>query len=312
MVRREVRGDVEDRAVRGPSRRSIGHRVRRTPRSCRLIPWTRAFGPSPIRVQEARAGSRTARSTLIWEIPARIPPVDGEVPLDAHSRHLPILRRDRPHPGRALGGAMPVPEMRHPRRRAAGGGADFPASEGFLPLDLDLGEGLPLSPQRPPAPGGGEGSCRPPSSCPPPAWPSLCSASWPSSWASDSPGGPSRRPTSARPAPRDRPLPSPSVESPGPPRKVQTGEPNEGRARVASPRDCRLARGAAGHRGPVDELREMLGNAAGGEDEPNSSVGSRGSRDSLGSWIGRRPILCGRGPRGRPPGIRSGRSWPGT
>ena len=31
MVRREMRGDVEDRAVRGPSRRSIGHRVRRMP-----------------------------------------------------------------------------------------------------------------------------------------------------------------------------------------------------------------------------------------------------------------------------------------
>jgi hypothetical protein len=34
--------------------------------------WTRAFGPSPIRVQEARAGSPTARSTLIWEIPDEI------------------------------------------------------------------------------------------------------------------------------------------------------------------------------------------------------------------------------------------------
>ena len=72
MVRREVRGDVEDRAVRGPSRRSIGHPARRTPRSRRLIPWTRAFGPSPIRVQEARARSRTARSTLIWEIPGQV------------------------------------------------------------------------------------------------------------------------------------------------------------------------------------------------------------------------------------------------
>ena len=68
MVHREVRGDVEDLAMRGPSRRSTGHRVRRTPQSCRLIPWTRAFGPSPIRVQEARAGFPTARSTLIWEI----------------------------------------------------------------------------------------------------------------------------------------------------------------------------------------------------------------------------------------------------
>jgi hypothetical protein len=69
MVRREVRGDVEDRAVRGPSRRSMGHRVRRTPQFCQPIPWTRGFGSSPIRVQEARAGSPTARSTLIWEIP---------------------------------------------------------------------------------------------------------------------------------------------------------------------------------------------------------------------------------------------------
>src|SRR5512135_108933 len=72
MVRREVRGEVEDRGVRGPSRRSIGHRACRTPRSCRLIPWTRAFGPSPIGVQEARARSRPARSALIWEIPAKV------------------------------------------------------------------------------------------------------------------------------------------------------------------------------------------------------------------------------------------------
>ncbi len=69
MVRREVRGDVEDRALRGPSRRSMGRRVRRTPQFCQPIPWTRAFGPSPIPVQEAWAGSPTARSTLIWEIP---------------------------------------------------------------------------------------------------------------------------------------------------------------------------------------------------------------------------------------------------
>ena len=37
-----------------------------------IIPWTRAFGPSPIRVQEARARSQTARSTLIWGIPVQI------------------------------------------------------------------------------------------------------------------------------------------------------------------------------------------------------------------------------------------------
>ena len=69
MVRREVRGEVEERGVRGPSRRSIEHRARRTPRSCRPIPWTWSFGPSPIGVQMARARSRTARSALIWEIP---------------------------------------------------------------------------------------------------------------------------------------------------------------------------------------------------------------------------------------------------
>jgi hypothetical protein len=57
MVRREVRGDVEDRGVQDPSRCSIGYRVRRMPQSCRLNLWTRVFGPSPIRVQEARAGS---------------------------------------------------------------------------------------------------------------------------------------------------------------------------------------------------------------------------------------------------------------
>jgi len=71
MVRHEVRGDVEDRGVQGPSTRSIGHRARRTPRACRPIPRTRAFGPSPIGVQEARARSRRARSVLIWEIPAQ-------------------------------------------------------------------------------------------------------------------------------------------------------------------------------------------------------------------------------------------------
>ena len=37
-----------------------------------IIPWTRAFGPRPIRVQESRARSRTTRSTLIWEIPVKI------------------------------------------------------------------------------------------------------------------------------------------------------------------------------------------------------------------------------------------------
>src|SRR5262249_50959984 len=34
-----------------------------------MIPWTRAFGPRPMRVQKARARSGTARSTFIWEIP---------------------------------------------------------------------------------------------------------------------------------------------------------------------------------------------------------------------------------------------------
>ena len=71
MVRREVWGEVQDWGVRVPLRRSVGHRVRRTPRSCRLTPWTRAFGPSPIGVQEPWARSRTARSALIWEIPVK-------------------------------------------------------------------------------------------------------------------------------------------------------------------------------------------------------------------------------------------------
>ena len=69
MVRREVRRDVEDRSVGGPSGRSIEHPARRTPRSLRLIPSTRAFGPSLISVQETRARLRTARSTPIWGIP---------------------------------------------------------------------------------------------------------------------------------------------------------------------------------------------------------------------------------------------------
>ena len=42
-----------------------------------LIPWTPAFGPSPIRVRETRARSRTARSTLIWEIPGRTTRADA-------------------------------------------------------------------------------------------------------------------------------------------------------------------------------------------------------------------------------------------
>jgi hypothetical protein len=60
MVRREVRGEVENSGVRGPSRRSIGYRVRRTLRFCQLNPWTRAFGQSPIGIQEVRDGTVSA------------------------------------------------------------------------------------------------------------------------------------------------------------------------------------------------------------------------------------------------------------
>jgi hypothetical protein len=41
MVRREVRGEIEDRGVRGPSRRSIGHRPARRPEPADLILDTR-------------------------------------------------------------------------------------------------------------------------------------------------------------------------------------------------------------------------------------------------------------------------------
>src|SRR5947209_14350608 len=67
-VRLEMRGEVADRGVRGPSGRSIGHRTRWTPRSCPRTPLTPAFGRRTIGVQEVRARSRTARSALIWEI----------------------------------------------------------------------------------------------------------------------------------------------------------------------------------------------------------------------------------------------------
>src|SRR4029077_11874876 len=70
MVRRVVWGEVQDWGVRVPLRRSVGHRARRTPRSCRFTAWTRAFGPCPIGVHEPWSRSRTARSALIWEIPA--------------------------------------------------------------------------------------------------------------------------------------------------------------------------------------------------------------------------------------------------
>ena len=45
MVRREVRGGVEERGVRGLSRRSIGRWARRTPRSCRFTPLDRGSRP---------------------------------------------------------------------------------------------------------------------------------------------------------------------------------------------------------------------------------------------------------------------------
>ena len=45
MVRREVRGDVEDRAVRGRSRSSMGHRVRRTPRILPTYPLDTGIRP---------------------------------------------------------------------------------------------------------------------------------------------------------------------------------------------------------------------------------------------------------------------------
>ena len=69
MVRRDVWGEGQDWGVRVPLRRSVGHRARRTPRSCRFTAWTRAFGPRPIGVHEPWSRSRTARSALIWEIP---------------------------------------------------------------------------------------------------------------------------------------------------------------------------------------------------------------------------------------------------
>jgi hypothetical protein len=37
-----------------------------------IISWTWTFGLGPIRVQERRVRSRTARLTLIWEIPVKI------------------------------------------------------------------------------------------------------------------------------------------------------------------------------------------------------------------------------------------------
>ncbi len=70
MVRREVRGEVEERGVRGPSRRSIEHRACRTLRIRRfsLYMGTR---------RECNAGSAGPceapdnGGTLIWEIPVK-------------------------------------------------------------------------------------------------------------------------------------------------------------------------------------------------------------------------------------------------
>jgi hypothetical protein len=72
MVRRAVRGDVEDRAVWGSMEASDWASGPPDAPILPTYPWTRAFGPSPIPVQEARAGSPSARSTLIWEIPVKI------------------------------------------------------------------------------------------------------------------------------------------------------------------------------------------------------------------------------------------------
>ena len=69
MVRREVRGHVEDRGRQGSI--EAFDRAPGPPDAplAPIPPWTRAFGPSPIRVQETRARSRKVRSTLIWKIP---------------------------------------------------------------------------------------------------------------------------------------------------------------------------------------------------------------------------------------------------
>ena len=80
MVRHELRGHAGDRAVGGLPRCSIGQPARRTPRFLRL-PLDRAFGPSPIRVEETSARSPTARPRPIWEIPAnsKVPSREGEL-----------------------------------------------------------------------------------------------------------------------------------------------------------------------------------------------------------------------------------------
>ena len=75
MIRREVRGHVEDRGRQGSI--EAFDRAPGPPDAplAPIIPWTRAFGPSSIiRVQQTRARSRKARSTLIWEIPAHLVP----------------------------------------------------------------------------------------------------------------------------------------------------------------------------------------------------------------------------------------------
>lgn len=68
MVRREA-GDESQIGLYGGCRGvRLGIESAERP-DLRLIPWTRAFGPCPIRVHEAWEASPTERSTHIWEIP---------------------------------------------------------------------------------------------------------------------------------------------------------------------------------------------------------------------------------------------------
>lgn len=90
MVRREVRG------MQGPSRRSIGHGTRRTPRSCRIPSLTRPFGPSAIGVQESWARIQMARSALIWQTPTQTQEV-----VMVRRKHLLVARAQEQRTGQA-------------------------------------------------------------------------------------------------------------------------------------------------------------------------------------------------------------------
>ena len=208
-------------------------------------------------------------------------PIRVTCPSCGKSGHIP----DEPGGGDACARDAALPPSCRPR-----GVRTSPPSEGCLPLDLNLGEDLPLYTPKATRPGGRGGlSAVPPWVVPTAsvAVPVLCVGSFllgirfaqgPDPPANLRPAG------AARP---QAPSPSPSVESPEPPRRdpgpgeTERGSAKGGVAEGPSHRE----EGRQGIGALSTKLRESSGTRR-GRTRPNSSVGSRESRDSLGSWIG--------------------------